>query len=186
MTKLSKWLRGNLKDNVKETFEATIEHLLKLNPPEKVDLNLNKIFRINFLMSSLQALMKNDESVHEGYESLNAWVNVNNFEKEKEKNLKIVEQAMFKKARSAQTQNSNNIVSEHEVSTDIKEAQKINPLNGQKVKEEKEDDLSSRIPHKFSFSASKQGPYVEPILEHVEKALFRFVVKNRDYFLLTQ
>ncbi|CAJ0828941.1 14764_t:CDS:1 [Entrophospora sp. SA101] len=189
MTKLSKWLKGNLKDNVKETFEATIEHLLKLKPPIK------KGNKRQALMSSLQALMKNDESVREEYESLNAWVNVNNSEKEKEKNLKIVDkehQAMFKKARvvqynisygagSTQMQNSNNITSEHEVSTDIKEAQEINPLNGQKVKEEKEDNLLSRIPHKFSFSASKQGSYVEPILEHVEKALFRFVVKNRDY-----
>jgi len=190
MTKLSKWLKGNLKDNVKETFEATIEHLLKLKPPVK------KGNKRQALMSSLQALMKNDESVREEYEFLNAWVNVNNSEKEKkEKNLRIVDkeyQAMFKKARvvqynisygagSAQTQNSNNIASEHEVSTDIKEAQEINPLNGQKVKEEKEDNLLSRIPHKFSFSVSKQGSYVEPILEHVEKALFRFVVKNRDY-----
>ncbi|CAG8749558.1 1039_t:CDS:1, partial [Racocetra persica] len=156
MTKLSKWLKGNLKDNVKETFEATIEHLLKLNPPIK------KGNKRQALMSSLQALMKNDESVHEEYESLNAWVNVNNSEKEKKKkSLKIVDkehQAMFKKARvvqynisyragSAQTQNSNNIVSEHEVSTDIKEAQEINPLNGQKVKEEKEDNLLLRIPH---------------------------------------
>src|SRR6185437_10526166 len=157
MTKLSKWLKGNLKDNVKETFEATIEHLLKLKPPVK------KGNKRQALMSSLQALMKNDESVREEYESLNAWVNVNNSEKEKkEKNLKVIDkehQAMFKKARVVQynisygagSTNSNNIASEHEVSTDIKEAQEINPLNGQKVKEEKEDDLLSRIPHKFSF-----------------------------------
>ncbi|CAJ0877168.1 4525_t:CDS:1, partial [Entrophospora sp. SA101] len=72
MTKLSKWLKGNLKDNVKETFEATIEHLLKLKPPIK------KGNKRQALMSSLQALMKNDESVREEYESLNAWVNVNN------------------------------------------------------------------------------------------------------------
>ncbi|CAG8525566.1 5296_t:CDS:2 [Dentiscutata heterogama] len=138
MTKLSKWLKGNLKDNIKETFEATIEHLLKLNPPIK------KGNKRQALISSLQALMKNDESVHEEYKSLND---------------------ISYGAGSAQTQNSNNIMSKHEVSTDIKEAQEINSLNGQK----------------FSFLVSKQGSYVEPILEHVKKALFRFVVKNRDY-----
>ena len=90
MTKLSKWLKGNLKDNVKETLEATIEHLLKLNPPVKKN-------KRNALMSSLRALMKNDEPVRKEYESLNAWLNVNN--SEKGKNLKIVDkehQAMFK------------------------------------------------------------------------------------------
>ncbi|CAI2198847.1 4151_t:CDS:2, partial [Funneliformis geosporum] len=163
MVKLSKWLKRNLKNNVKETLEATIEHLLKLKPPVKKN-------KRQALMSSLQDLTKNDEAVRKEYEPLNAWFNVNN--SEKERNLKIVDkehQARFKKARIVQYNVSYRSNSE------------INSLNGQKVKEEKEDNLSSRIPHKFLFSASKQGSYVEPILEHIEKALFRFVVKNRDY-----
>ncbi|CAG8825129.1 20132_t:CDS:2 [Racocetra persica] len=80
MTKLSKWLRENLKDNVKEIFKVTIEHLLKLKPPVKKN-------KRQALISLLQALMKNDKS---------------------------------------------------------------------KVEEEKKDDLSSQILHKFSFSVSKQ------------------------------
>ncbi|CAG8676516.1 8325_t:CDS:2, partial [Racocetra fulgida] len=136
--------------NVKKTFEATIEHLLKLEPPIKNQKNKRQA-----LISSLQALMKNDKSVREEYESLNAWVNVYSSEKEEEKALKIYNISYG--TGSAQTQKSIKIMSEHEVSTDIKEAQEINPLNRQKVKEEKEDDLSSRIPHKFSFSAFKQG-----------------------------
>ena len=108
-------LKGNLKDDVKETLEATIEHQQKL-PVKK-----NKR---QALMSSLRALMKNDEPVRKEYESLNAWLNVNN--SEKGKNLKIVDkehQAMFKKTRvvqynisygenSIQTQNLNSIASE--------------------------------------------------------------------------
>ncbi|RHZ88869.1 hypothetical protein Glove_21g41 [Diversispora epigaea] len=183
MAKLSKWLRGNLKDNVKETLGETIEHLLKLKPPVKKN-------KRRALMSSLRDLMKKDEALRKEYESLDVWFT------EKEKNLKTVDKenrATFKKARviqysisygadSIQTQNSNNIAREHAVSTNIKELQEIDPLNGQKAKKEEVENLSSlRIPHKFSFPASKQGSYVEPILEHVEKALFRFVVKYQDY-----
>ncbi|CAI2186111.1 20496_t:CDS:2, partial [Funneliformis geosporum] len=110
--------------------------------------------------------------------------NVNN--SEKVKNLKIVDkehQAMFKKSRVVQYNISYGYKRKIQTISQVNNMKflQINSLNVQKVKKEKEDNLSSRIPHKFSFSASKQDSYVKPILENVEKALFRFVVKNRDY-----
>ncbi|EXX70872.1 uncharacterized protein OCT59_000013 [Rhizophagus irregularis] len=73
---------------------------------------------------------------------------------------------------------------EQAVSTNDKESQEID-IRSWEVKEEEGEVLVhpsfSRIPQKFSFSPSKQGSYVEPILEHVERALFRFLVKNQEY-----
>ncbi|CAG8830507.1 166_t:CDS:2 [Gigaspora margarita] len=153
--------RGNLKDNIKETFEVTIEHLLKLKPPIKKN-------KRQALVSSLQALMKNDESVCEEYESLNAWI----VDKE--------HQAMFKKARVVQ----------YNISYGA-EAQEINPLNGQKVKEEKEDELLSRIPHKFFILGIQTRflcginfrAYILCLLNFITKHISLFMILHSDQTL---
>ncbi|RIA97619.1 hypothetical protein C1645_813860 [Glomus cerebriforme] len=96
--------------------------------------------------------------------------------------------AVFKKVRvvqynisygtQTQTQNSN------AVPKNDKESQKSEEEQAVSINEEEEilvHPSFSRIPQKFSFSPSKQDSYVEPILEYVEKALFRFLVKNQEY-----
>ncbi|GBC05814.1 hypothetical protein RclHR1_06440001 [Rhizophagus clarus] len=49
---------------------------------------------------------------------------------------------------------------------------------GNEKKEQKDIVLSSQ---RFSFLPSEQGAYVEPIIEHVEMSLFRFIVKQEKY-----
>ncbi|CAG8534477.1 6535_t:CDS:1 [Funneliformis caledonium] len=134
--------------------------------------------------------MKNDEAIRKEYESLNMWLNADVPEKVKNKRLKVNDKdnrAIFKKVRvvqynisygtqtQAQTQNSNNIVKEEQaVSTNDKKSQEIDIRNWEVKKKEEEILIHpsfSRISQKFSFSSSKQGSYVESILEHVERAL---------------
>ena len=47
-----------------------------------------------------------------------------------------------------------------------------------------ERESSPPIPQRFSFSPSEQGSYVEPILQYVERALFRFIISNEEYIPL--
>ena len=37
------------------------------------------------------------------------------------------------------------------------------------------------IPQKFSLTPAEQGSYVEPILQHVERALFKFIANHKKY-----
>lgn len=76
MTKLSKWFKGNLKNNVKESLEAIIENLLKLKP-------LIKKNKKQALPSLLRTLMKNDETVRKKYKYLNVLLMLIILKKEK-------------------------------------------------------------------------------------------------------
>ncbi|RIA91299.1 hypothetical protein C1645_767909 [Glomus cerebriforme] len=49
---------------------------------------------------------------------------------------------------------------------------------GNEKKEQEDIVLSSQ---RFSFLPSEQGAYVEPIIEHVEMSLFRFIIKQEKY-----
>jgi hypothetical protein len=67
-----------------------------------------------------------------------------------------------------------------------KDGQKEKDQGDQKIEKKDQVDvtcyfLSSPIPQRFSFLPSEQGAYAEPILEHVERSLFRFLVKHEKY-----
>ncbi|CAG8820065.1 3362_t:CDS:1, partial [Racocetra fulgida] len=51
----------------------------------------------------------------------------------------------------------------------------------QETKSQVHRSSSPPIPQRFSFSASKQGSYVEPILQHVERALFNLITRYEKY-----
>ncbi|GBB98220.1 hypothetical protein RclHR1_31710001, partial [Rhizophagus clarus] len=44
-----------------------------------------------------------------------------------------------------------------------------------------ERESTPSIPQKFSFTPAEQGSYVEPILQHVERALLNFIVTHNKY-----
>ena len=199
--KLSKWLEKNIKNNLKDTLEETIESLLLLDPPINKKASASNQKKV--LTSSLKSLLKNEESQKE-YEPLRVLFSVPERKKDNKRKLKIIEKenrAVFKKARifskfvnisygTAPTsiQNSSinrefgveqkrNVQNEQENVRDIKNVHRSSSLTSGR-------ESSPPIPQRFSFSSSEQGSYLEPILEHVERALFRFIVNNEEYIPL--
>ncbi|CAG8575651.1 7569_t:CDS:2, partial [Gigaspora rosea] len=123
-----------------------------LKPPTKENVDEEKA-----LISSLQDLMKNDESARKEYKCLDT--------------ARVV-QYNISYGDAVQTQSLSNNVEKDILSIN-------NKVLPQQVKE---DEILIRSSyHKFSLSTSKQDSYVEPILAHVERALFRFLVRNEDY-----
>lgn len=53
-------------------------------------------------------------------------------------------------------------------------------------KEKGQGASSLGIPQHFSFSPSEQGAYVEPIIQYVDKAFFRYIKKHQQSFLVVQ
>ncbi|GBB89598.1 hypothetical protein RclHR1_16320003 [Rhizophagus clarus] len=95
MVKLSNWLKVNLKNNIVNTLEETIEGLFRLNPPiKKTVVNKKKA-----LQSSMKNLLCNNEKLRNEYGTLNKWL----IEKEeKKRKLNVINEtrrAIFKKAR---------------------------------------------------------------------------------------
>ncbi|CAG8474049.1 11620_t:CDS:2 [Dentiscutata heterogama] len=180
MAKLSKWLKKNLKGNIKDTLKATIESLLQLDPPI------------------------NRKSAIKECTQLNIWLNIFEKEKENKRMLKVIDEndrAVFKKARffssvvnvsygtgstSVNVRKGNasiNSLKEREFGKELQE-KVTNEQEIEKVQETKSQvhrSSSPPIPQRFSFSASEQGSYVEPILQHVERALFNFITKYEKY-----
>ena len=189
MMKLSKWLKTQLKDrdHVKGTLEETINHLLQLKPPVKKNTEQTKA-----LKSSLRDLLKKDKELCKENELLNTWLNVLENERKK-KDLKIIDkknQAIFKNVRvlqysvsngtnSTQPQNINNAAKEEPeepaASTIISSSDDSNDY--EKINE----PLALQVTQRFSLSASQQGSFTEPIFEHVERSLFRFISKHHQY-----
>ncbi|CAG8510499.1 9179_t:CDS:1 [Diversispora eburnea] len=54
----------------------------------------------------------------------------------------------------------------------------------QETKSQIHRSSSPPIPQKFSFTASEQGSYVEPILHHSERVLFKFITRHEKYIPL--
>ncbi|CAG8584756.1 2518_t:CDS:2 [Funneliformis mosseae] len=116
---------------------------------------------IEALNSSLRDLMKNDEAIRKEYESLNMWLNADVPEKVKNKRLKVNDKdsrAIFKK-ESEEVQ---------AVLTNDKESQKSDEEQAVSTNDKKSQEIDIRN--------WEQGSYVESILEHVERALFRFLI----------
>ncbi|CAG8618492.1 13449_t:CDS:2 [Cetraspora pellucida] len=200
MAKLSKWLKKNLKANIKDTLKATIESLLQLDPPINRKSAISK--QEKALRLSMQALLKNDEKLREECTQLNIWLNVK--EKENKRMLKVIDEndhAVFKKARFFSSvvnvsygtgSTSVNVwkgsasidsLKEHEFGKELQE-KVTNEQEIEKVQETKSQVHRSSSPpilQRFSFSASEQGSYVEPILQHVERALFNFIIRYEKY-----
>ncbi|CAG8842986.1 43772_t:CDS:2, partial [Gigaspora margarita] len=202
MAKLSKWLKKNLKGNIKDTLKATIESLLQLDPPINRKSAISK--QEEALRLSMQALLKNDEKLREECTQLNIWLNVFEKEKENKRMLKVIDEndrAVFKKARffssvvnisygmgstSVNVRKGNasiDSLKEREFGKELQE-KVTNEQEIEKVQEMKSQvhrSSSPPIPQRFSFSASEQGSYVEPILQHVERALFNFITRYEKY-----
>ncbi|CAG8535361.1 31866_t:CDS:2 [Gigaspora margarita] len=74
-----------------------------------------------------------------------------------------------------------------ELKKELQEVEELQEDQGVQESKKKGQDnlifhvLSSQIPQRFSFPPSEQDAYVEPVLEHVEKLLFRFIVKHEQY-----
>src|SRR6266536_6165352 len=97
-TKLSRWLKKNLKGNIRNTLDAIIESLLRLGPP----INRKNVIseQKKALLSSIKVLLKNNKEKE--YELLEIWLNSVEREKEIGRTLKIIDkkhQATFKKVR---------------------------------------------------------------------------------------
>ncbi|CAJ0769044.1 20560_t:CDS:2, partial [Entrophospora sp. SA101] len=142
------------------TLDATIENLLLLKPP----INRKTVDgQKETLRSSIKVLLKEDKVLQKDCKQLNAWfIDIEKKEKNR-KELKIIDRkdcAIFKKARF--------------FSSVVQHA--IGGLTDNEFKKELQE-----IPQRFSFSASKQGSYVEPILQYVEKSLFGFIIKHQQY-----
>ncbi|RIB20514.1 hypothetical protein C2G38_2141124 [Gigaspora rosea] len=202
MAKLSKWLKKNLKGNIKDTLKATIESLLQLDPPINRKSAISK--QEEALRLSMQALLKNDEKLREECTQLNIWLNIFEKEKENKRMLKVIDEndrAVFKKARffssvvnvsygtgstSVNVRKGNasiDSLKEREFGKELQE-KVTNEQEIEKVQETKSQvhrSSSPPIPQRFSFSASEQGSYVEPILQHVERALFNFITRYEKY-----
>ncbi len=92
--KLTNWLETNLKNNINNTLEETIQGLLRLNPPiKKSTVNKQKALR-----SSMKSLLSNNEKLRKEYDTLNKWL----IEKENKRKLNDIDDtrhAVFKKAR---------------------------------------------------------------------------------------
>ncbi|CAI2194539.1 14329_t:CDS:2, partial [Funneliformis geosporum] len=199
--KLSKWLEKNLENNLKNTLEETIENLLQLDPPinKKAPAHNQK----KALTSSLKSLLKNNESKKE-YEPLRIFFSISERKQDNKRKLKIIEKenrAVFKKARifskfvnisygtaltSIQNSSINrefgveqkrNLQDKQEKVREIKHVHRSSPLASER-------ESSPPIPQRFSFSSLEQGSYVEPILQYVERALFRFIASNEEYIPL--
>ncbi|CAG8582015.1 16710_t:CDS:2 [Cetraspora pellucida] len=202
MAKLSKWLKKNLKGNIKDTLKATIESLLQLDPPINRKSAISK--QEEALRLSMQALLKNDKKLQKECTQLNIWLNVFKKEKENKRMLKVIDEndhAVFKKVRffssvvnvSYGTGSTSVNVRKGNASIDSlkkrefgKELQEkvTNEQEIEKVQETKSQvhrSSSPPIPQRFSFSASEQGSYVEPILQHVERAFFNFITRHEKY-----
>ncbi|CAG8567948.1 3136_t:CDS:2 [Acaulospora morrowiae] len=95
MTRLAKWVRKNLKGNVKETLDETIDHLIALKPPLK-----SKCNKAEALKASLRGQMKQYEAMRKEYQELDKWLNDDTPpEEEGEELLQKVNQYL-KKARA--------------------------------------------------------------------------------------
>ncbi|CAG8756936.1 13430_t:CDS:2 [Cetraspora pellucida] len=201
--KLSKWLKKNLKGNVKDTLEATIEGLLELNPPINRNLSVSK--QKKAVKRSLQDLK--DEKILGECAPLSAWLNTSGKKNKTSQTTKVVDEndhAVFRKNRffsssfnisygfapesvnvqsvnktdniqSKKTEDilrdvNNNVSQRNSATEDIQETKR-------NVKQSKRSP-SPPLPQRFSFSASEQGSYVEPILQLVERALFKFITRH--------
>ncbi|CAG8722472.1 2233_t:CDS:2, partial [Racocetra fulgida] len=152
----------------------------------------------------MQALLKNDEKLREECTQLNIWLNIFEKEKENKRMLKVIDEndrAVFKKARfflsvvnisygmgstSVNVRKGNASIDSLKECEFGKELQEkvTNEQEIEKVQEMKSQvhrSSSPPIPQRFSFSASEQGSYVEPILQHVERALFNFITRYEKY-----
>src|SRR5437763_9370250 len=97
-TKLSRWLKKNLKGNIGNTLDATIENLLRLDPP----INRKNVIseQKKALLSSIKVLLKNNKEKE--YELLKMWLNSVEMKKEIRRTLKIIDkkqQATFKRVK---------------------------------------------------------------------------------------
>ncbi|CAG8542177.1 99_t:CDS:2 [Funneliformis caledonium] len=91
MTKLSNWLEENLFNNIKHDLESTLDALIDLKPPLKIDTISEKK---KSLRSSIRALFKNKPKFQQTYKSLYMWITENK--------LKIINQnnrAVFRRTR---------------------------------------------------------------------------------------
>ncbi|CAG8718280.1 10615_t:CDS:2, partial [Funneliformis caledonium] len=148
------------------TLEETIESLLLLDPP--INKKASASNQKKALTSSLKPLLKNEESQKE-YEPLRVLFSVPERKKDNKRKLKIIEKENLEQKR--------NVQNEQENVREIKNVHRSSSLTSGR-------ESSPPIPQRFSFSSSEQGSYVEPILEHVERALFRFIVNNEEYIPL--
>ncbi|RIA99373.1 hypothetical protein C1645_747538 [Glomus cerebriforme] len=235
-TKLTRWLKKNLKGNIGNTLDATIENLLRLDPP----INRKNVIseQKKALLSSIKVLLKNNKEKE--YELLKMWLNSVERRKEIGRTLKIIDkkhQATFKRAKffSSVVQHAIGSLTDHEFEKEMQERNiqeqvekedeeakedegveeehdtsynnniqpssphifpptspiKVNPAHHtptspppslKEDQEEKGQGASSlEIPQHFSFSPSEQGAFVEPIIQDVDKAFFRFIKKHRQY-----
>ncbi|CAI2186423.1 9971_t:CDS:2 [Funneliformis geosporum] len=206
-TKLSRWLKKNLKGNIRNNLDATIENLLRLDPP----INRKSVIseQKKALLSSIKVLLKNNKEKE--YELLKMWLNSEERKKEIGRTLKIIDkkhQATFKRAKffSSVVQHAIGSLTDYEFE---KETQKRNPSSPrifpptspikanpahtptsqpppspspkEDRKEKGQGASSLEIPQHFSFSPSEQGAYAEPIIQYVDKAFFRYIKKHQKY-----
>src|SRR3954451_98716 len=96
-TKLSRWLKKNLKGNIRNTLDATIESLLLLDLPIN---RKNVRERKKALLSSIKVLLKNNKEKE--YKLLKTWIDSVEKRKVIGRTLKVIDkqhQANFKKVR---------------------------------------------------------------------------------------
>ncbi|CAG8478004.1 17105_t:CDS:2, partial [Cetraspora pellucida] len=211
--KLSKWLKKNLKGNVKDTLEATIEGLLKLNPPINRNLSTSKQIKAvkrslqdlkndkkilkecaplsTWLNTSekkkktLQITKAVDENDHAVFKKTRIFSSSFNIsygfapESVNVQSINKIENIQSKKTENIfrdRDINNNNAFQRNGVTEDIQETKRI-------VNQSKRSP-SPPLPQRFSFSASEQGSYVEPILQLVERALFKFITRHETHIPL--
>ncbi|CAG8456750.1 4733_t:CDS:2 [Dentiscutata heterogama] len=159
--RLSTWLRsGVIEQNIKDTLKSTLDKLYSICP-----LNISR----SSLRDSLHDNLYHDEAFRQNpaHTKIFNW-----FEALSQKTRSARPVAIFKKTRLYSS-----VVGQQDSSSAT-----INNYNNNGNKRTRE--VSPPVKQAFSFTASEQGAVVEPLLNLVEKAIYKFLVDSESFIPL--
>jgi hypothetical protein len=156
--RLSTWLcSGVIEQNTKDTLKSTLDKLHSICP-----LNISR----SSLRDSLHDNLYHDKAFRQNpaHTKIFNW-----FEASSQKTRSARPVAIFKKTRLYSS-----VVGQQNSSSAT-----INNYNNNGNKRTRE--VSSPVKQAFSFTASEQGAFIEPLLNLVEKAIYKFLVESEGF-----